>query len=188
MRTPNGPDFSAIVVAISAALRTAAGPSSAISCTKPNSAGLGRVEFVSGEHPPHRVAPSRLFGEAHRRTSEGVDTPSDLQLSETRVLGRDPDVGRQQQLDPERHHPTLRGGDHGLRPGPVQPPGIAPALGQGELARSQFPAHVDHVETTGEVVAVREQHTAPQLVVQQPVGRSQLVEQLRPVRTRDSFA
>src|SRR4029079_13533595 len=70
---------------------------------------LTRVEVIPGEKPAHGIAPTAFTRHADGRAADRIDPAVDLDLSEARVLGRDADVGRQQELDPDREaEPTHR--------------------------------------------------------------------------------
>ena len=145
---------------------------------QPDPQGLTRVELVSGEQPPHRVAPPGLLRQPDGGAAERVDPATHLHLRKPGVGSRDPDVSGQQQLDAERHAPAMRGGDDGLCPRPVQSPWIATVVGERQLPTDDVRSDVHQVEAGSEVVAMCEEDTRPQGVVglQQPVRTGQVGE------------
>ena len=70
---------------------------------------LRSIEAIAGEKPAHGVPPSSHLGKPNGGPAERKDSAIDLDLSEPRVLGAEPDVAGEHQLDPDGQAPSTRG-------------------------------------------------------------------------------
>jgi hypothetical protein len=130
---------------------------------QPDPQRLGGVELVAGEQPPHRVAPAALAREPQRRAADRIDPALDLDLGEPRRRRRDPDVGREQELDADGQTRALdRADDRLADPRAGQAERIHAAVGDLPRAAREHRAPLRQIEPAGEVIAVGVQHADAQ--------------------------
>ena len=89
-----------------------------------------------------------------------------FELRKARIRARDPDIGRQQQLNTECHTPSVGSSHNRGRPRfAVVSPRVARILGVAQAAGGERGPDLREVKPTGEVIAVGEQHAAAQILV-----------------------
>ena len=144
--------------------------------------GLGGVELVGGQQVVHGVAPAAPLHEPHCGPTGSVDASQRLMLAEPAVVGRDHDVAGQHQLDTQGVRVALDRADHRLGTHRAQ----CSRIGAGPVAAAPVTSlhaggELREIQPGGEVVAVGEQHAAPQVVVavEAGVGVDQHVHHLR---------
>ena len=126
---------------------------------------LGGIELVRREQVVHGIAPPSPVHEPNSCPAGGVDPPQGLQLRKAAVVGGHHNVPGQHQLNAQRECHTLYGGHEGFPATPAQPHRVDPLGPLVALAALHGVAEFRQVQPGGEVVAVAEQHTAPQVVV-----------------------
>ena len=126
---------------------------------------LRRVEQVAGEDPAHRISPADRAGEADGGTSEGQDAAGDLDLPEPGRRCGNRDVAREHEFDSQGEAGALHRYDDGLAEllsGDL--PRVDAAVWHGvQAVWPDSRGDVGEIKPTGEVVAVGEDESGPQL-------------------------
>ena len=81
----------------------------------PHPVGLLGAPVIARQHIAHRIAPSRLPDEAHRRASPRESPVRVLVLAEACVRGSDPDIGGKVNFMPQVPCVAMSDDHHGLR-------------------------------------------------------------------------
>src|SRR5262249_11287642 len=113
-------------------------------------------ELVAGEQPALRVGPADLARKANGGAADGVNPALDLDLPEAGVRRGDADVGREEQLDPDREAGALHRADDGLRDARTdEAERVERAFGDGHAPLAEGADELGEIEAGGEVIAVR---------------------------------